>query len=187
MRPIVVVWLSALLCVALVSCATAQEKEAPKELESALVVIFGDAEKEVSKVHRLTDAKQLAALEAFFPNYRSRPVGKGRPGFATHTAWYPDYEVYFNFHESETVRLEVTLLGVFPRWRASRGDHELKGDFRKFIAGLKPHEKPHLMEGFLRVPKEARLGDVEIKVSWPAFQRITEGGTTMKVFILPLK
>lgn len=311
----------ALLCVAVVPCATAQKPEAPKELESALVVVFGNAEKgEVSKVHRLTDAKQLAALEAFFPDYRSRPIGKSRPGFAAGGAWYPDYEIYFNFHEGETVRLEVTLPGYFPRWRAfGRRDHELKGDFRKFVAGLKPHEKPltdnkseikqlnterrvlrqrleeidkrlseldlvgpffvrmsepyevvrgepgdrftvglgnagtmrrgkfayllaHLntlgdrdkpvpafkardifrtqpfrfevetphadakqpplrvqglakpedcegseMSGFLRVPKEARLGEVEIKVSWPAFQGITEGSTTMKVFILPVK
>ncbi len=43
------------------------------------------------------------------------------------------------------------------------------------------------MSGFVRVPKEARLGDVEIKVSWPAFQGVTQGGTTMKVFILPMK
>jgi hypothetical protein len=133
---------AAVLCVALVPCATAQQKEAAKELESALVVIFGDAEKgEVSKVHRLTDATQLAALEAFFPNYRSRPIGKSRPGFAAGGAWYPDYEVYFNFPEGETVRLEVSLPGYFPRWRArGRLDHELKGDFRKFVAGLKPHD-----------------------------------------------
>src|SRR5262249_48277437 len=138
-----------LLSVALIPCATAQGREAAKELKSALVVIFGDAEKgQISKVHRLTDAKQLAALEAFFPDYRNRPVGKGRPGFATHGAWYPDYEVYFNFDEGETVRLEVTLRGYFPRWRAfGRGDHELKGDFRKFVSGLKGPEKPRTEEG----------------------------------------
>jgi hypothetical protein len=71
-------WLCLVLAtatLAVVPCATAQEKEAPKELKSALVIVFGNAEKgEVSKVHRLTDAKQLAALEAFFPNYRSRPM-----------------------------------------------------------------------------------------------------------------
>src|SRR6266581_4560829 len=143
MRSIVFVWLTAaLLCVAIVPCATAQEKEAPKELESALVVIFGDARKgEVSKVHRLTDAKELAALEAFFPNYRSRPIGKGKPGIAAGGAWRPEYEIYFNFHEGETVRLEVGLKGLYPRWRAfGRLDHELKGDFRKFVTGLKPNE-----------------------------------------------
>jgi len=315
-------WLCLVLAtatLAVVPCATAQEKEAPKELKSALVIVFGNAEKgEVSKVHRLTDAKQLAALEAFFPNYRSRPVGKGKPGFAAATSWYPEYEIYFNFEEGETACLEVALTGLYPRWRAAgRRDHELKGDFRKFVAGLKPHGKPltekrsetkeliaereilrqrleeidkrlselklvgpffvrmsepyevvqgepggpnvglgnketmrrdkfayllaHLyrmgeqnkpvpafeaarhifrtqpfrfevqfphedakqpplrvqglakpedyesseMAGFARVPKEARLGEVEIKVSWPAFQGINQGSTTMNVFILP--
>src|SRR5262249_32523626 len=38
---------------------------------------------------------------------------------------------------------------------------------------------------FVRVPKEARLGEVEIKVSWPAFQGIHQGSTTMNVFIRP--
>src|SRR5262249_4101668 len=129
---------------AVVPGATAQEKEAAKELRSALVIVFGDARKgEISKVHRLTDPKQLAALEAFFPNYRSRPLGKGKPGFAAGAAWFPEYEVYFNFEEGETVCLEVALTGLYPRWRAfGRLDHELKGGFRKFVAGLKPHGKP---------------------------------------------
>src|SRR5262249_17532903 len=43
------------------------------------------------------------------------------------------------------------------------------------------------ISGFVRLPKEARLGDVEIKVSWPAFQGITQGSTKMKDFILAVK
>src|SRR5262245_32835165 len=120
-----------LLCVAFVLRSTAQEKKEAKELESALVVAF---EKEkVSQVYRITDGKQLAALEAFFPNYRSRP--KGKRG----NAWVPDYEVYLNLSEGETVRLEVTLRRTPPLWRAfGRLDHELQGDFRKFVSSLKP-------------------------------------------------
>jgi RNA polymerase sigma factor (sigma-70 family) len=43
------------------------------------------------------------------------------------------------------------------------------------------------MYGFVRVPKEARLGDVDVKVFWPAFQGIEQGSTTMNVFIVPVK
>ncbi len=134
MRSIVLVGLAAvLLGVAVVPRSTAQEKKDAKELVSALVVAFD--KKNVSKVYRITDGKELAALEVFFPNYRSRlPLVRSR-------AWYPDYEVYFNFPGGETLRLEVTLKRTPPQWRAfdrGDGDHDMKGDFQKFVAGLKP-------------------------------------------------
>ncbi len=49
------------------------------------------------------------------------------------------------------------------------------------------YEGSHEMNAKIRVPKEAKLGPVEIKLSWPAFQRITKGNTTMKVYVLPVK
>jgi hypothetical protein len=134
MRSIAFIGLAAaLLGLAVVPRSTTQEKKDARELVSVLVVAF-DKEK-VTQIYRLTDGKQLSALEGFFPNYRSRlPVEGGN-------AWYPDYEVYFNFSGGETLRLEATLKRTPALWRAFErgdGDHELKGDFRKFVASLKP-------------------------------------------------
>ena len=124
-------WLVAALgCVFVTSRSTAEEQQETKLLESAFVVMF--EKEQVSKVYRLGDESQLAALEAIFPDYRNRPKGRRA------NAWVPRGEVYFNFANGETVRLEIGYINR-PIWRVSgRGDNEMNGDLDNFVAALKP-------------------------------------------------
>lgn len=96
---------------------------------AALVVVYEQGK--IAKVHRLTEAKQVAALGAHFPGYEKRPT--------SHTAasWKMGYEVYFDNPNGVSVRLKVSSTKNRPtHWSAGRGDFEADGDFHKFVVDL---------------------------------------------------
>jgi hypothetical protein len=96
---------------------------------SALVVVYDQGK--VAKVHRFTEAKQVAALAAHFPGYEKKPSSN------TSAGWKMGYEVYFNYPDGVSVRLVVSSPKNRPiHWSVGRGDFEAKGDFHKFVADL---------------------------------------------------
>jgi hypothetical protein len=52
--------------------------------------------------------------------------------------WKRGYEVYFDYPDGVSVRLSVSSPGNRPTyWSVGRGDFEAKGDFHRFVAGLR--------------------------------------------------
>lgn len=106
------------------------DRSAPAIPPTAALVIVYDQGK-VAKVHRLTEAKQVAALAAHFPEYEERPA------IDTAAHWKRGYEVYFDYPDGVSVRLTVSSPKNRPtHWSAGRGDFEAEGDFHKFVANL---------------------------------------------------
>ena len=96
---------------------------------AALVVVYDQGK--VAKVHRITEAKQVAALAAHFPGYEKRPSSNTAAG------WKMGYEVYFDYPDGVSVHLKVSSPKNRPiHWSVGRGDFEAEGDFHKFVAEL---------------------------------------------------
>lgn len=107
----------------------ADKSDKPAPPATALVVVYDQGK--VAKVHRLTDAKQVAALAAHFPGYEKRPSSDTAAG------WALGYEVYFDYPHGVSVRLQVSSPKNRPtHWSAGRGDFEAEGDFHKFVTDL---------------------------------------------------
>lgn len=106
------------------------EKTAPAVAPATALVVVYDQGK-VVKTHRLTEAKQVAALAAHFPSYEKRPSSN------TSASWKMGYEVYFDYPAGVSLRLKVSSPMNRPiHWSVGRGDFEAEGDFHKFVAGL---------------------------------------------------
>ena len=106
--------------------AVAADKPTPT---AALVVVYDQGK--VAKVHRITEAKQVAALAAHFPGYEKRPSSNTAAG------WKMGYEVYFDYPDGVSVHLKVSSPKNRPiHWSVGRGDFEAEGDFHKFVADL---------------------------------------------------
>lgn len=113
-----------------VGWSIAADKAAPAAAPATALVVVYDQGK-VVKTHRLTDAKQVAALAAHFPGYEKRPSSNTAAG------WKMGYEVYFDYPDGVSVRLKVSSTKNRPiHWSVGRGDFEAEGDFHKFVAGL---------------------------------------------------
>jgi hypothetical protein len=96
---------------------------------SATIVVIG--KQGVSKTYLLSDAAKIAALEAFFPNYRNRPTNPNAAG------WKAGSYVYFDFPKGESLKLVVSPTGgANTYWTMGQGDHAVVGDFAKFLATL---------------------------------------------------
>lgn len=110
--------------------AVAADEPAPATPPSAALVVVYDQGK-AAKVHRLTEAKQVAALAAHFPGYEKRPRSDTAAG------WKRGYEVYFDYSDGVSVRLTVSSPKNEPtHWSVGRGDFEAEGNFHKFAADL---------------------------------------------------
>lgn len=105
----------------------AGEKKPMLQLQSALIVTGG---LNPAKAYRVHDAKKLAELERFFPNYRQRPKSDRACGCEM------GYEVFFMFNDRSILRVTVSASDDEPNWSMGDGDLELKGDLRRFIAEL---------------------------------------------------
>jgi hypothetical protein len=111
--------------------ADAEKKgEGGQKAGSATVVVIG--KKGVEKTYLVSDAKKVAALEAFFPDYQSKPKSDVAAG------WKAGYFVYFDLPGGESVKLVVSPTDFAkPQWTVGgKGDHAVKGDFGKFVAEL---------------------------------------------------
>jgi hypothetical protein len=96
---------------------------------SALILVFEKGK--LVRTHQLTDDKQVATLEAFFPNYQKRPTSDT----AGHWKW--GSLVYLDFAGGLSVRLGVSPANREPaNWTAGHGDFQVEGDFHAFVAGL---------------------------------------------------
>ena len=119
--------LIALVAVLALGCRTRTVGPEPTvRPRSALVLVFNRGT--LTATHRLTDEKQVAALEEFFPGYRKRPASDTAAG------WKFAYLVYFDFPEGYSIRLMLPADAKV--WSVGRGDVEVKGDLQKFIGGL---------------------------------------------------
>jgi hypothetical protein len=106
-----------------------KKADAGKKAGSATIVVVGD--KGVAKTHLVSDAKKVAALEEFFPDYQKRPASNIAGG------WRAGYYVYLDFPGGESVKLVVSpTTHEEVLWSTGRGDHAVNGDFAKFLAGL---------------------------------------------------
>lgn len=100
---------------------------------TAAVILVHDERGKIVGVHRLTDAKQVAALESFFPAYQDRPTSRTAGG------WRFGYQVYFDSGDGRSARLSVSLPSKESAvWSLGEGDLAVKGDFHKFVADLGP-------------------------------------------------
>lgn len=101
-----------------------------KKAGSATIVVVGN--KGVAKTYLVSDAKKVAALEEFFPDYQKRPQSDTAAG------WKAGYFVYFDLPGGESVKLVVSPADFAkPQWTVGgQGDHPVKGDFAKFLTEL---------------------------------------------------
>jgi hypothetical protein len=96
---------------------------------TALILVFREGK--LVRTHRLTDDKDVAAVEAFFPGYQKHPASDT----AEHWKW--GYLVYLDFARGVSVRLAVSPANREPAsWTAGWGDFPVEGDFHAFVAGL---------------------------------------------------
>lgn len=79
---------------------------------------------------RITDASQLATLEAFFPDYRRRPTSR------IAGAWIAGYVVYFDYPMGHSIRVTVSENENSAYWTVGQGDFQTRGDFRAFVDAL---------------------------------------------------
>ena len=124
----------------------AAEKPATDKPTSALILIHKRGSGVVT--HRLTDARKVEELEAFFPGYRDRP------GSDTAAGWKLGYEVYFDIGDGRSTRVAVSPPSSdISVWTMNHGDLAIKGDFHKFVADLAPPAK-----GETAIPMPAAWG-----------------------------
>ena len=96
---------------------------------AALILVFSKGK--LVRTHRLTQDKDVAAVEAFFPGYQKRPASDT----AGHWKW--GYLVYLDFAGGVSMRLAVSPANGEPAsWTAGHGDFPVEGDFHAFVAGL---------------------------------------------------
>ena len=108
----------------------AADKPAAGKPTEAVILAYDEMGKLVA-THRLTDAKQVEALGAFFPGYQERPSSRIAGG------WIAGYRVTFDSPEGRSIRLTVSLPSQRSAvWSAGDGDLAVKGDFHKFVADL---------------------------------------------------
>lgn len=83
-----------------------------------------------TKAIRVDDREKVAALEAFFPNYRRQPQNDKAGG------WEDGYNVYFDFDKGKSLRVTVYLNENAGFWAMGSGGFETNGDFNAFVARL---------------------------------------------------
>jgi hypothetical protein len=112
---------------AVVGC---EAKKGETKAGSATIVVVGN--KGVTTTHLVFDAKKVAALEAFFPDYHKRPTSNISAG------WKAGYFVYFDLPNGESVKVVVAPDNFAkPQWTVGgKGDFPVNGDFGKFVAEL---------------------------------------------------
>jgi hypothetical protein len=116
--------------IVLAGAGCANRRSVPEGKPTAALILVFERGKLV-RTHQLTDDKQVAALEAFFPDYQKRPTSDT----AGHWKW--GYLVYLDFADGLSVRLGVSPANREPAsWSAGHGDFPVEGDFHAFVAGL---------------------------------------------------
>jgi hypothetical protein len=116
--------------IVLAGAGCANRRSQPQGKPTAALILVFDRGKLV-QTHRLTDDKQVATLEAFFPDYQKRPASDTAEG------WKWGYLVYLDFAGGLSVRLAVSPPArEEASWSAGHGDFPVKGDFHAFVAGL---------------------------------------------------
>ncbi len=109
----------------------AADKSAAIAKPTAAVILIHDERGKLVGIHRLTDAKQVTALESFFPAYQDRPTSRTAGG------WRFGYQVYFDSSDGRSARLSVSSPSKESAvWSLGEGDFAVKGDFHKFVADL---------------------------------------------------
>lgn len=124
--------LVAVAVLAAVGCAPKPDvkKDEGARAGSATIVVM--SRKEGLKTYLVSDAKKMAALEGFFPDYQKRPQGN------TSVALAAGCFVYFDLPGGESVKVIVSHLSVEkPQWSVGgRGDFAVQGDFAQFLTDL---------------------------------------------------
>jgi hypothetical protein len=116
--------------VVLAEAGCANRSSVPQGKPTAALILVFDKGKLV-RTHRLTDDKQVVALEAFFPNYQKQQASDTAEG------WKWGYLVYLDFARGLSVRLAVSPPNrEATSWSAGQGDFPVEGDFHAFVAGL---------------------------------------------------
>ena len=100
---------------------------------TAAVILVHDERGKLVGIHRLADAKQVTAIESFFPAYQDRPTSRTAGG------WRFGYQVYFDSGDGRSARLSVSSPSKESAvWSLGEGDFPVKGDFHKFVSDLGP-------------------------------------------------
>ncbi len=125
----------AILAVAAACLQAAKKKDGKPRAPSEVFITF-DSVYQKDRIGRFStigvqDPKLIAAIEAFFPNYRNSPSSNVAAG------WERGYVVFFKFPNGQTTSVTVAGKGNGPFWTQGRGDFETKGDFKQFAEGLK--------------------------------------------------
>lgn len=108
----------------------------PADRPIGALIVVQDERGIIVGTYPLTDAKQIEALEGFFPDYRDRPSSR------TAGAWRPGYTVYFDTGDGRSLRVTVSPPSIEANvWTMNHGDLPIKGDFHKFVADLVPPAK----------------------------------------------
>lgn len=105
--------------------------DAPEKPVSALIVFDHNGQ---TTALRIAGERQLAILEAYFPNYQTQPES-GEAG-----AWEAKYEVFINFKHGKTYRVLVS--GNSRYWSMERGDFELRGYFADYVTAMLRMKNP---------------------------------------------
>ena len=84
------------------------------------VIVGPYSEHGMAQAIGINDPDKLRQLEAFFPNYKSRPSSEVAGG------WIVKYEVYFHFHGNEVLHVTVSANENGRYWSAGRGDFTQK-------------------------------------------------------------
>jgi len=117
------------------------------------VILVQDDRGKVIRAYSLTDKDQVAAIESFFPGYHDRPTSD-RAG-----AWRSGYQVYFDFPDCHSDRLLVSSPSLdMAVWSIGNGDHAVKGDIHKFVAGLDTHNTGASASMIWAVPQNGLTG-----------------------------
>lgn len=83
---------------------------------------------------KIADSKSLAELDAFFPDYKTRPNSGAFRGPES------DYKVYFTFPDGKSIRLAVTAADRGAVWSMGHGTYDVRGNFPEFVERL-AHDK----------------------------------------------